>query len=98
MNIRTLMVLVFAFAGSLCLAAPVDLNSADLSTLQQIKGIGPVKAQAIVNYRTQNGPFKSVEDLAKIKGIGAGKTLEGLRPLFTVGSTGTATPTTPPKR
>ncbi len=52
-------------------AAPVNVNTADAATLaQNINGIGPKKAQAIVNYRKQNGPFKSVDDLVKVKGIG----------------------------
>ena len=52
-------------------AAPVNVNTADAKTLaQNIKGIGPKKAQAIVNYRTQYGPFKSGQDLTKVKGIG----------------------------
>ena len=52
-------------------AAPVNINTADAKTLaQNIKGVGPKKAQAIVTYRRDNGPFKSVHDLAKVKGIG----------------------------
>ena len=52
-------------------AAPVNINTADAKTLaQNIKGVGPKKAQAIVTYRHDNGPFKSVHDLAKVKGIG----------------------------
>lgn len=52
-------------------AAPVNINKADAKTLaKNIKGVGPAKAQAIVIYRRDNGPFKSVRDLAKVKGIG----------------------------
>ena len=52
-------------------AAPVDINSADAQTLAQaIKGIGPAKAAAIVAYRQDHGPFKSVDDLTAVKGIG----------------------------
>ena len=51
--------------------APVNINTADAKTLSEnIKGIGPKKAQAIVTYRRENGPFKSIHDLAKVKGIG----------------------------
>ncbi|MBU0455907.1 MAG: helix-hairpin-helix domain-containing protein [Gammaproteobacteria bacterium] len=49
------------------------MNKADASTLESVKGIGPKKAQAIVDYRTQNGPFKSIDDLTKVKGIGSKK-------------------------
>ena len=60
----------FTFAG-LVHAAPVNVNTADAQALaENIKGIGPKKAQAIVNYRNQYGPFKSIEDLMKVKGIG----------------------------
>jgi competence protein ComEA len=60
----------FAMAGFVQ-AAPVNVNTADAQALaENIKGIGPKKAQAIVNYRNQYGPFKSIEDLMKVKGIG----------------------------
>lgn len=47
----------------------INLNSADQASLQKISGIGPKKAQAIIDFRTQNGPFKKVTDLEKIKGF-----------------------------
>ena len=51
-------------------AGPVDINTADASTLaKELKGIGPARAQAIVAYRTQNGPFKSADDLVLVKSI-----------------------------
>jgi competence protein ComEA len=54
-----------AFAG------PVNLNSADAATLaRELDGIGPAKAQAIVEFRQKNGPFKTPEDLLKVEGIG----------------------------
>ena len=49
---------------------PVDLNTADEATLQALQGIDAVKAKAIVTYRHQHGPFKSVDDLKKVSGIG----------------------------
>lgn len=53
-------------------AAMVNLNTADAVTLErELLGIGEVKAQAIVEYRTANGAFASVDDLLEVKGIGA---------------------------
>jgi competence protein ComEA len=67
----------FAFLIALCLAAPVsaatqvDINSADAKTLaQSLQGVGLVKAEAIVAYRNAHGPFASLDDLAKVDGIG----------------------------
>ena len=49
----------------------VDINSADARTLaQSLSNVGLVKAEAIVAYRNAHGPFKSLDDLAKVKGIG----------------------------
>lgn len=64
-------------------SAPVDVNRADAAGLQAIPGIGPVLAQRILHYRTENGPFPSVDDLINVKGIGA-KTLEDIRPYVMV--------------
>lgn len=51
----------------------VNINSATVEELQMsLKGIGRVKAQAIVDYRTENGPFTSVDQLLEVKGIGKG--------------------------
>ena len=48
----------------------VDINKADVKTLAKLKGVGEVKAKAIVNYRKKIGKFTSLEQLKKIKGIG----------------------------
>ncbi|MEW6691515.1 MAG: helix-hairpin-helix domain-containing protein [Pseudomonadota bacterium] len=64
-------------------AEPVDLNSATATQLEAINGIGPAKAQAIVDYRAKNGPFQKVEDLEKVAGIGP-KMLEKIRAEVTV--------------
>src|SRR5687767_12516992 len=51
-------------------AGPVDINTADAATLaKELNGVGPARAQAIVAHRTQNGPFKSVDDLALVKNM-----------------------------
>ena len=58
--------------------AQVNINSATVEQLDGLKGIGPTKAQAIVDYRKKNGPFKSVDDLQNVPGIGPA-TLKDLR-------------------
>lgn len=64
--------------------ATVNLNQADAATLtRELKGIGPAKAQAIIDYREQQGTFVSVEELLEVKGIGVA-TLERLRSQLTV--------------
>jgi len=63
---------------------PVNINHASVEVLDQaLEGIGAQKAQAIVDYRETNGPFLSVDDLVKVKGIGAG-TLERNRSRISV--------------
>jgi competence protein ComEA len=56
----------------------INLNTADENELQNLPGIGPSKATAIVAFRNENGPFQSIEDLKKISGIGD-KTFEKLK-------------------
>ena len=52
-------------------AESININTADKETLMSvIKGVGEKKADAIITYRKENGPFKSVDELANIKGIG----------------------------
>ena len=63
-----LFVALFAWAG-IALAA-VNINSATKEQLETLDGIGPVKAQAIIDYRKKNGPFRTLEDLKKVDGIG----------------------------
>ncbi|MDZ7751510.1 MAG: helix-hairpin-helix domain-containing protein [Gammaproteobacteria bacterium] len=62
---------------------PVNINTASAEAIAEaIKGVGMQKASAIVAYRDAHGPFKSVDELAAIKGIGA-KTLEQNRAKLT---------------
>ncbi len=63
-------------------ATPISLNGATLEQLDTLQGVGPSTAQKIVDWRTQNGGFASVDDLAQIPGIGP-KKLEALRPQVT---------------
>lgn len=81
--------LVAQFAAATAFAA-VNINTATKDELIAIPGIGPAKAQAILDYRKTNGPFKSVDDLKNVKGIGA-KRLDKMRAEISVG------PVAPPK-
>ena len=62
---------------------PVDINKATVEGLTAIPGVGKVMAQRIVDWREQNGPFRRVEDLLKIKGIGD-KSFDKIRPYVKV--------------
>ncbi len=66
--------------GSAGTAGPVDLNTADVASLDTLPGIGPATAARIVADREANGPFRSVQDLTRVSGIGEKKVaqLEGL--------------------
>jgi len=78
--------LVFAAAGQgkkQPPAKPLDLNTATPAELQQLPGIGPTTAKAIVHFREKSGPFRRVEDLLVIRGISRAR-LEKLRPYVTV--------------
>ncbi len=65
-------------------APAINVNSATVAQLESLPGIGPSMAQRIVSYREKNGPFKKLEDLMNIQGIGE-KSFLKLRPLLTVG-------------
>lgn len=63
----------------------IDINTADAQALAALQGVGPQKAEAIVAYRQEHGPFKSVDDLANVKGIGQ-KTVDANRDKIAVGA------------
>lgn len=65
--------------------AGVDVNSADSAALESLPGIGPSKAAAIIAYREANGPFKSLDDLDRVEGIGP-STLANLQELVSFGN------------
>lgn len=74
MNIRSILaslILSFALFAPAFAASPVDINTADAQALADgLNGIGLSKAQAIVAYRNEHGPFRSADDLTEVKGIG----------------------------
>ncbi len=73
LTMRTLIIAACSLLLSTALYAAemVNINKADAAAIQQnLVGIGPVKAEAIVSYRKKNGKFKSVADLQNVKGLG----------------------------
>ncbi len=70
--LRKLLLLVCLCLGApVLLAGSIDINTADIETLAaELHGVGAKKAVEIIKYREQNGPFKSVEELINVKGIG----------------------------
>ena len=84
--IKSLALSVLLLASSAFAADKVDINTADAAQLEQVLvGVGPAKAEAIVEHRKAHGPFKSADELALVKGIGL-KTVERNRDLISVGN------------
>jgi len=92
---RLMLSLALALFGQCALAA-VNLNTATKDELVALPGIGPAKAQAILDYRNANGAFKSVDELKDVKGIGA-KRFEKLKGELTVAPVAVKTAAAPPK-
>lgn len=78
-------VMWFAICG--VAMAAVNINTATKEELTSLKGIGEKRAQDIIDYRTKNGPFKSVDDLGKVPGIGPGTMKQIRSELTTTGKT-----------
>ncbi|MBO2459707.1 ComEA family DNA-binding protein [Actinomadura violacea] len=72
-----------AAGGSAAPGTPIDLNTATAAQLDQLPGVGPVLAQRIVDYRTQHGGFRSVDQLQDVDGIGA-RRFADLKPMVRV--------------
>jgi competence ComEA-like helix-hairpin-helix protein len=89
-----------AFAKKTPPSYPIDLNTATVKQLEQLPGVGPTTAKAIVEFRTKTGRFQRVTDLLVIRGVSETK-LKKMRPYITVGpppkkSPTAAKPTTAP--
>lgn len=82
--IKALLLCGALLIAGLAQAGSVNINQADAAVLSsELNGIGEKKAQAIIDYRTQHGPFNSVEDLQNVKGI-SDKTIEKNRDKMTL--------------
>lgn len=75
---KKLLVLVLSLLSFGLALAAVNLNTATKQELESLQGIGPAKAQAIIDYRTKNGGFKTIDDLKNVSGIGE-KTFDKLK-------------------
>ena len=87
---KKLLYIIIALLAAVQLAfAAIDINTASEAELDKLPGVGPAKAKAIVEDRQKNGPFKSVDDVKRVKGIGD-KTYEDLKGQISVGGKGAA--------
>ncbi len=85
MKIHTLLLSLVLLFCSPVWASAVNINTADAETLKnELDGVGPARAKAIVEYRKQHGPFEKAEDLLKVDGIGK-RTLATNRSKITTG-------------
>jgi len=64
-------------------SAPVNLNTASVAQLETLPGVGKATAERILEYRQKNGPFKRIEDLMNVRGVGE-KSFLKLKPFITV--------------
>jgi competence protein ComEA len=90
MNVLKSLLLSLAFSAAAFAGTPVNVNTADAPAIAQaMKGVGLKKAEAIVAYRKEHGAFKSLDQLAGVKGIGL-KTVEKNREAITLGGSASA--------
>lgn len=85
MNKNLIIAALMAIGLSCPAFAAVDLNNASVTELESVSGIGPAKAQAIVDYRKAHGNFKTVDELDNVKGFGK-KSVDKLKTEFTIGT------------
>ena len=91
-HFKSFLFTVLLVLSPMLMAEPVDINSATAAELSKaLSGVGPGKAKAIVEYREKNGPFKSADELKKVKGIGKA-TVEKNRAVINVGASAGAAP------
>lgn len=87
--------LLFLFITSGAAFAAVNINTASQGELESLQGIGPAKAKAIIEYREKVGAFTSIDDLAKVNGIGPG-IIKQIRDAITVEVVPSAEPVAKP--
>ncbi|HMM47572.1 MAG TPA: helix-hairpin-helix domain-containing protein [Thiobacillaceae bacterium] len=85
MNVVQKSLLVLASLIAFPVLAAVNINTASQSELEAVRGLGPTKAKAIIEYRETHGDFKNVDELDHVKGIGKA-TIDKMRDDVTVGS------------
>lgn len=78
------LILLFVLSCGIAWAEMVNINTATMEELSSLNGIGESKAAAIIEYREKIGPFKSVDQITEVKGIGS-KILEKIRDDISVG-------------
>ena len=85
-SIFVIITFIFASFASVVMATDtekIDLNTATIEDFSKLKGVGKTYAERIVNYREQNGPFKKIDDILLVKGIGE-KTFEAIKDQLTI--------------
>ena len=92
---RILMALFACLIWAGMAVAQVNINTATLDELDGLKGIGPTKAQAIIDFRKKNGPFKTVDDLQNVPGIGPATLKDIRKDVMVTGATRVVTPSVP---